>query len=105
MWELVARSKAEGFVDIDDFAEGLAPLALTIEAIEIAIDLFEARGGVLRAPAGGGGPERLKTVLETARTLAQRLGRVPTVAEIAESSKMDVALVRHALALGRVMGR
>lgn len=102
---LVQRSRVDGFVHIDDFAEALGELALTTDEIDSALQRFEDGGGVLRAPEGGGGQGRLKIVLDAARTLATTLGRVPSSTEIAEHTGMPVEQVRNALALGRVMGR
>lgn len=102
---LLERSLREGGVDIDDLGDAVTPLGLGPFEIEALMDAFEARGGVVHAPAGGGNTERLKTVLASARTLTSVLGRRPSVTEIAAHAKMDVIHVRHALAVGRVMGR
>lgn len=100
---LLERSAREGRVALDDFAEALGALGATPDDVELAMDRFEAGGGVLVAPEGGGGEARLKVVLAAARALRAELGRTPTAAEIAARAGMDLERVRQALALGRAM--
>jgi hypothetical protein len=102
--KLLAESEAKGSVDLDGFAESLGALAVTTDEIDMLMTRFEEQGGVLTAPEGGGGQGRLKTVLEAARAMRIELGRVPTPTEISARTGLDVASVRHALALGRTMG-
>jgi hypothetical protein len=102
---LLERSRREGGIHIDDFGDAVTPHGVSPAEIEELIGAFEDRGGVLHAPSGGGHAERLKVVLAAARELAPLLGRPATPQEIATHAKMDLALVRAALAVGRVMGR
>ena len=102
--QLLAKSARDGSVGIDLFAETLGALAVTTDEIDELMTRFESEGGVLTAPEGGGGQERLKVVLAAARALRIELGRVPTPVEIAARTGLDIAQVRHALALGRTMG-
>lgn len=103
--ELVARSRSEQGLDIDQFSDQVAALSVITFEIEELMNAYEAGGGILHAPSGGGNMKRLMTVLASARSLTSVLGRRPTVIEIAEHAKLDVIQVRHALAVGRVMGR
>jgi DNA-directed RNA polymerase specialized sigma subunit len=66
---------------------------------------LERRGRKIIAPEGGGGEERLRQVVATARTLVSELGRKPSVAEIAARSGLSADEVRQALALARVIQR
>jgi hypothetical protein len=66
---------------------------------------LESKGRRVVGPEGGGGEERLKKVVEAARTLGPELGRKPTLAEIAACAGLSPLEVRHALALLRVMQR
>jgi hypothetical protein len=102
--QLLTRNARDGSVDIDDFAETLGVLAVTTDEIDELMTRFETEGGRLTSPEGGGGQDRLKVVLEAARALRIELGRLPTAAEIAARTGLNVEQVRHALALGRTMG-
>jgi hypothetical protein len=102
---LLARSRERGAVDLDELGDALGSLAVSHDEIDAMIARFEASGGVLGAPSGGGGTGRLRVVLGAARELSRSLGRAPSPDEIAARTGMAPALVRQALALGRVMGR
>ncbi len=103
--DLLAKSAEDGAVDIDDFAEAFGALAISNDDIEAVLIRYEGAGGILAAPEGGGGAERLRTVLVAARELTRELGRRPSAAEIATKTGLSVAHVRQALALGQAMGR
>lgn len=103
--ELLAQSARDGGVDIDAIGDAVTPLGVGPAEIEALMNAFEDRGGVVLSPEGGGNAERLKLVLQSARALTQSLGRKPSVAEIAAHSGLSVVHVRHALAVGSVMGR
>jgi DNA-directed RNA polymerase specialized sigma subunit len=51
------------------------------------------------------GVARLRKVVEAARRLRLELGRSATADEIARRAGLDVAAVRHALELAKVMQR
>jgi hypothetical protein len=102
--ELVAAS-ADGGVDIDALGDVCSRANAAPDEVDALITELESRGIVVRAPAGGGGEERLGVVLQTARALRTELGRTPTAPEIAARSGLDVARVRQALALARVIAR
>jgi transposase len=102
---MLHRSSAEAGVSIDEVGDALTRCGVSAAEVEDWMTRFEDAGGLIRAPSGGGGAERLKRVLASARALARSLGRTPTVAEIAKDTTLDVVHVRWALALGRTMGR
>ncbi|MFO0673847.1 MAG: sigma-70 domain-containing protein [Polyangiaceae bacterium] len=103
--QLLRVSRAENGVDIDILGEALTALDVSSAEIEIFMAEFEDAGGRVLAPEGGGNAERLKKVLASVRALTSVLGRRPSVAEIAEHAGLSVVHVRHALAVGSVMGR
>jgi len=102
---LLDRSRRDGGIHIDDFGTEITNIDVQNAEIEAFVTAFEERGGIIHAPSGGGHAERLKLVLAGARELASKLGRAARPQEIAAHIGMDVALVRAALAVGRVMGR
>lgn len=102
--ELLEQNSRDGSVDLDSFAMALGTLAVTADEIDELMAQFESKGGVLTAPEGGGGQDRLKVVLSAARSLRNELGRVPSPKEISERTGLDIEQVRRALALGRTMG-
>lgn len=107
MTTLLERSRLHGAIDIDDLGDAVTPLGMSPAEIEELMDELERRGVIVRAPTDepGENTKRLQVVLASARTLTSVLGRRPTIVEIAEHSKLDVIRVRHALAVGRIMGR
>jgi hypothetical protein len=76
---------------------------VTLDAIGDAIGVIAGRKVV--GPEGARGVGNLQRMMPAARTLATRLGRAPTLAELAAETGLAEEDVRHALALGRVMGR
>lgn len=103
--QLLRESAEAGGVDIDVLGEAITALDVSAAEIETFMNAFEDAGGVVLAPEGGGNAQRLKKVLASARALTSVLGRRPSVAEIASHSGLSVVHVRHALAVGQVMGR
>lgn len=101
---MLDRSAKEAGVSIDAVGEALSACGVAATEVEDWMTRYEDAGGVLRSPSGGGGTERLKLVLASARALAGTLGRKPTMSEIAADTRLDVAHVRWALALGRTLG-
>ena len=100
---LLAESAAGGEVHLDTVGEAIGARAITTPEIEAIFDALDAAGRRLVGPNGGAGEERLKSVVTAARTLTLRLGRKPTVAEIAGEAGLSEAAVKHALALVKVM--
>lgn len=92
-------------VTLDAIGEALGTRAVSSEEIDLLIATLEARGVRVIGPEGGGGEERLRVVVGTARALAVELGRTPSAGEIAERSGLTLEQVRRALALARVIQR
>ena len=103
--ELLAISARDGFVDIDHVGAVTSRANAAPDEVDQLVGALESRGGVIRAPEGGGGEERLRLVVQTARALRAELGRTPTPAEIATRSGLNVVRVREALARRRVISR
>jgi len=101
--ELIARSARE--VTLDEIGEALGALAASTDEIDAILSALEAAGRAIVGPEGGRGAETLRAVLPAARALAASFGRKPTIDEIAAHIGLPAERVRHALALGRVMGR
>jgi hypothetical protein len=101
---MLARSRAEGAVSLDALGDALFEVSATVHEIDDFLVRFEDSGGTIEAPSGGGA-DRLRTVLACARVFCKQKGRRPTLAELAQRTGLPVEQIRHALALGRVMGR
>jgi hypothetical protein len=101
--KLLAREPRE--VTLDAIGEALGTLAVSTEEIDAILTEIEAAGRTIAGPEGGRGAETLRAVLPAARALAASLGRKPSIDEIAARVGLPAERVRHAIALGRVMGR
>jgi DNA-directed RNA polymerase sigma subunit (sigma70/sigma32) len=99
------RSSASDEVTLDALGEALGARAVSHAEIDAMIAALEARGVKVVAPEGGGGEERLRVVVATARALVAELGRKPRPAEIAARSGLSEDEVRRALALAQVIQR
>jgi hypothetical protein len=101
--DLLTREPRE--VTLDQIGEALGTLAVTTDEIDAILSALEAAGRSIVGPEGGRGAETLRVVLPAARALAATLGRRPTIDEIAAHVGVPAERVRHAIALGQVMGR
>lgn len=102
---LLAESKDTSEVSLDALGEALGTHAISTDDVDEIMRALEGAGRKVIGPEGGGGEDRLKIVLTTARALMSELGRKPRVEEIAERSGLGVDEVRQALALAQVMQR
>jgi hypothetical protein len=102
---LIAKNASSSEVTLDAIGEAIGALAVGQDEIERMLDAIEARGCRVVAPTGGGGPARLKKVLDTARAFVTQHGRRPSVDEIVATSGLTRDEVSTALALARVMQR
>jgi hypothetical protein len=102
---LLAESKDSAEVSLDALGEALGTHAISTDDVDEIMHALEDAGRKVIGPEGGGGEDRLKIVVTTARALVGELGRKPSVAEIAKRSGLGEDDVRHALALAKVMQR
>jgi hypothetical protein len=102
---LVRTSEDAREVSLDAIGEALGARAVSTDEIELVFLSLEARGRRIVGPEGGGGEERLKRVVASARAFAAEHGRRASVAEIAALTGLSELEVRHALALAKVMQR
>jgi hypothetical protein len=102
---LLASSEDGRAVTLDAIGEALGTEPVSGEEVDAMMSALEASGRAIRGPEGARGAEALRVILPAAKALAARLGRRPTLEEIAAETSLGVDDVRHALALGSVMGR
>jgi hypothetical protein len=102
---LLAESARGGEVHIDRIGELIGAAAAGPPEIEAIFAALEAEGRVVVAPEDADLPARLRLVLAATRALASRLGRRPSLGQIADEVGLGEDEVRHALAFGRIMGR
>ncbi len=103
--QLLETSKETGEVSLDTLGEALGVHAISTDDVDAIMHALEAEGRRVIGPEGGGGEERLRVVVTTARALVVELGRKPSVVEIASRSGLAVEDVRQALALAKVIQR
>lgn len=103
--QLLAASADTGEVSLDEMGDALGTHAISTDDVDEVMRTLEKAGRRVVGPEGGGGEDRLRAVVTTARTLVGELGRKPTVAEIAARSGLSVDDVRQALALAQVIQR
>ncbi len=94
---LLARHRDAGRVHLNDISEVIGGRAVTYEEVEALIDRLEAAGLRVGEPLDERDVASLRTVLESARGLQARLGRRPTVAEIAAETGRPEHEIRRAL--------
>jgi hypothetical protein len=102
---LLARSADTRQITLDAIGEAIGTLAVSTDDVDAVMAALEAEGRAIVGPEGARGASTLQRVIPAARALAASLGRKPTLDEIAAATGIDVEDVRHALALGSVMGR
>ena len=102
---LLEAGKTGGEISLDALGEALGTRAISADDVDEIMRALERQGLRVVGPEGGGGEDRLRGVVTTARALVAELGRKPTVAEIAARSGLTVDEVRQALALAQVMQR
>lgn len=102
---LLAESEDAREVHVDAIGEAIGTVNAGPAEIDAIFQALEAAGRTIVAPEGADLPAKLRVVLIATRQLAMRLGRRPTLAEIAAESGLPVEVVRHALAFGRILGR
>jgi hypothetical protein len=103
--KLLADSAASKTVSLDAMGEAIGLVPVSSEDVDALMTALEAAGRQVVGPEGARGVANLQRVIPAARALSATLGRAPTVDELASETGIAVDDVRHALALGRVMGR
>lgn len=106
--ELLVRHRASGVVDLNDIAEVIGARAASYEDVEALIDALEAAGLQVAEEARAPQIALAKQVLALALQLKGRLGRRPTVEELAAETGRPAHEVRRALEWagrpGRIQG-
>lgn len=102
---LLVASERTRKVTLDEVGEAVGVLPVSTDEVDALLTALEKAGRTVVGPEGARGVGNLQRVLPAARELAARLGRRPTLAELTEKTGLSEDEVRHALALGRVMGR
>ncbi|WP_437670873.1 hypothetical protein [Sorangium sp. So ce131] len=95
--ELLRRHRPTGRVDLNDIAEVVGHRAVSYEAVEYIIDRLEAEGLRVAEPLDDDDIAVLRAVLVSARELAAKLGRKPTVVEVSQASGHAPHTVRRAM--------
>jgi hypothetical protein len=103
--KLLADSAASNTVTLDAMGDAIGLVPVSTEDVDALMTALEAAGRRVVGPEGARGVGNLQRVIPAARALTAALGRAPTVAELAAETGIGSDDVRHALALGRVMGR
>jgi hypothetical protein len=102
---LLADSEASRTVSLDEMGDAIGVLPVSTEDVDALMTVLERAGRRIVGPEGARGVGNLRRVMPAARALRAKLGRAPTIAELAAETGIGTDDVRHALALGRVMGR
>jgi hypothetical protein len=102
---LLAASEESRRVTLDAIGEAIGVVAVSTDDVDALLTVLESAGRTIVGPEGQRGVANLQRVLSAVRELAARDGKRPTLAALAAHTGLDEADVRHALALGRVMGR
>lgn len=101
---LLTAASPEGSLTLEAVADAVLPYGASSEEIEALVAALEA-AGVAVGEALGSAREALAVVLPAARALGERLGRRPTVDDIAAETGLSPGRVRGALGFGKTLGR
>ncbi len=102
---LLARHREGGHVHLNDIAEVIGTTPVSQEEVEAIVERLEAEGLRVGEPLDGGDVRVMRAVLGSARRLRERLGRRPTVEEIAADAGHPPHAVRRALEHGAAAAR
>jgi hypothetical protein len=102
---LKASSATSMTVSLDAMGEAIGLVPVSTDDVDALMKALEDAGRRIVGPEGARGVGNLRRVIPAARALTAKLGRKPTLTELAAETGIGEEDVRHALALGRVMGR
>lgn len=102
---VLAHAEDRRAIDLDDFAELIAPHGLSADAIDQLMAAVEARGVSFEVRETPALKSELLRVLPAAAAFVKREGRRPRVAELAEATGLPSHVVWRALRYGRTLGR
>src|SRR5882672_11496404 len=93
---LIARRAQTERLDLNDVAEVIGDRAISYDQVDEILLRLERAGHAVGEPAGAADVAQLRRVLDAARALGARLGRKPTVEEIAADTQLAPFVVRRA---------
>ncbi len=102
---LLDRRRRSQRLDLNDAAEVIGARAVSYDQVDEILLRLERAGHPVGEPAGPADVAELRRVLDAARALAARLGRKPTIDEIAAETGLASFVVRRALELGGLAGK
>lgn len=103
--ELLAESEPQAALGVDRIGAAIGTLSVSTEEIEAIFVALEAQGRQVSAPPGGGGEQRLRRVVEAARSLKVESSARPTLNAVAARAGLTHDDVLGALFLLRIMQR
>jgi hypothetical protein len=103
--QLLTGHPAPSSISLDQVGQALDTLSVSTEEIEAIFVALETAGCTVSARAPGGGTERLKQVVDAARSLKAESVTRPTLTQVAERAGLTRDDVLGALFLLRIMQR
>lgn len=92
-------------LSLDEVSDAVGAIAITQTEIAMLFEALEARGCSIGEESHEAPSIDLHPTLRAARDLRERLGRVPSVDEIAAHAGLDPGAVRRALFFARIVQR
>lgn len=102
---VLAQCEDRRAIDLDDFAELIAPYGLSADGIDQLMAALEARGVRFELRETPELRRELGVVLPAAAAFVKREGRRPSVADLASVTGLSSTAVWRALRYGRTLGR
>lgn len=103
--ELLAFRGERPSLDLDDFAEVVAPHGLSTAQLDELLTAVEEAGCVVVMGEQPRLKEELVVVLAAVRSFTTDHKRRPTIRELAATTKLAETIIWRALRYGRVLGR
>jgi hypothetical protein len=98
-------ARPPGSLDLDDLADALTPTTATYADVEEMISALESAGVLVDRVNPADLAAELAQALAAARALTTKLGRRPSVDEIAARAGLTAIVVRRALRFASVLAR